>query len=291
MPRAEFKGVTPDWARALGARVLRGRDFTEADTLKAPGVVLINEALAKRFFPNEDPLGQRLRMGSAQPALNATNNWGLPEWSTIVGVVSDVKSLHPDPQVVPEVYQSYWQWPMQAPTLLLRARGEPTALATVIRRETRALIPSLPSPIIRTMDALVSDVVAPARLETRLISLFAAFALLLAGVGLYAVLAYTVVQRTHEIGVRLALGAQKHNVVSLVVGRGMKLALAGVVLGVILALALTRVLQSLLYDIDPANPLAFGLACSVMSFMALLACLIPAARAMRVNPIQALRYE
>jgi putative ABC transport system permease protein len=141
------------------------------------------------------------------------------------------------------------------------------------------------------MGALVSDVVAPARLETRLISLFAAFALLLAGVGLYAVLAYTVVQRTHEIGVRLALGAQKHNVVSLVVGRGMKLALAGVVLGVILALALTRVLQSLLYDIDPANPLAFGLACSVMSFMALLACLIPAARAMRVNPIQALRYE
>jgi putative ABC transport system permease protein len=291
MPRAEFKGVTPFWARAQGARILRGRDLTETDSLNAPGAVLINETLAKRYFPNEDPLGQRLRMGDQRPALNATNVWGLSEWSTIVGIVSDVKSLHPEPQAIAEIYQSYWQWPMQSPVLLLRARGEANAWAAVVRRETKALLPMLPSPTIRTMDDLVSDVLAPARLETQLISLFAALALLLAALGLYAVLAYTVTLRTHEIGVRLALGAQRHNIVSTIVGKGMKLALLGVVLGAILALALTRLAQNQLYGFDAANPMAFAVACAVMSLAALLACLIPAYRAMKVNPIQALHHE
>jgi predicted permease len=128
-PKADFNGITPEWLRALGGRVLRGRDFTEADTMEAPGVVLINETLAQRYFPNEDPIGQRFKMGSNQPPLNATNVWGQTEWSTIVGVVSDVKSLHPHPEVVPEVYMPYWQWPMQSPTILVRTTGDPAMLA------------------------------------------------------------------------------------------------------------------------------------------------------------------
>src|SRR5205814_2151657 len=154
-PTAEFKGITPDWLRALGARLLRGRDFTEADTLGAPGVVLINETLARRYFPNEDPIGQRLKMGSTQPPLNATNVWGQLEWNEIIGVVSDVKSLHPHPEVIPEVYQSYWQWPMQNPTLLIRTAGDPATVADAIRRQTKAVIPNLPPTLFRTMDALL----------------------------------------------------------------------------------------------------------------------------------------
>ena len=172
-PKAEFKGITPDWVRALGGRVLRGRDFLEADILEGPGVVLINETLARRYFPNEDPLGQRIRMGRGQPSLQATNVWGQPQWSEIVGIVSDVKSLHPHPEVVPEVYVSYWQWPMQAPTLLIRTTGEPAQMAATIRRETKAVIPSLPPPLIQTMDNVVSEMVAQPRLHAGMVSLFA----------------------------------------------------------------------------------------------------------------------
>jgi len=290
-PKAEFKGITPEWVRALGGRVLRGRDLSENDVLEAPGAVLVNDTFARRYFPNEDPIGQRIKMGGNQPPLGATNVWGLPEWSIIVGVIRDVKSLHPQPEVVPEVYQSYWQYPMQSPTLLLRTTGDPSALAHVIRTETKAVIPNLPAPSIRTMDSLLSETVAQPRLQTGLLSLFAGLALLLAAVGLYGVLAYAVAQRTHEIGVRIALGAQKRNVFSLVIGQGMKLALAGVTAGVLLALAVTRVLNSLLYDIKPTDPLTFVAVSLLLVVIALLACWLPARRAASVHPTEALRYE
>jgi putative ABC transport system permease protein len=290
-PKAEFKGITPEWLRALGARVLRGRDFTEADTLESPGVVLINETLARRYFPNEDPVGQRFKMGSGQPRLNATNVWGLPEWSTIIGVVSDVKSLHPHPEAMPEVYVPYWQWPMQGPTILVRTTGDPAMLAEAIRRETKTVMPNLPPPLISTMDELLAETVAQPRLQTGLLSLFAGIALLLAALGLYGVLAYLVTQRTREIGVRMALGAQKRNVLSLVIGQGMKLALAGVALGLLVALALTRVLRSLLYDVKPTDPLTFVAVSLLLILIALIACWLPARRAARVHPMEALRYE
>jgi putative ABC transport system permease protein len=290
-PKAEFKGITPDWMRALGARVLRGRDFTEADTLQAPGVMLINETLARRYFPNLDPIGQRLRMGSSQPPLNATNRWGMAEWSEIVGVVSDIKSLHPQPETVPEVYVPYWQWPMQNPTLLVRTTADPVTLADVIRRETKATIPNLPPPILRTMDDFLAETVAQPRLQTGLLSLFAGIALVLAAVGLYGVLAYLVTQRTREIGVRLALGAQRRNVLSLIVGQGMKLALVGLLAGTLLALALTRVLKSLLYDIRPGDPATFFAVSAILGLVALFACWLPARRASRVDPMEALRCE
>ncbi|HXP61060.1 MAG TPA: ABC transporter permease [Dongiaceae bacterium] len=290
-PRAEFKGITPDWVRALGGRVERGRDLTEADRLEAPGAVLINETLARRYFPNEDPIGQRIKMGASQPPVGATNVWGLPEWSTIVGVVRDVKSLHPQPEAVPEVYQSYWQWPMQNPTLLIRTTTEPTMLAQAVRRETKGVIPNLPPPVVRTMDDLLSETVAEPRLQTGLVSVFAGLALLLAAVGLYGVLAYTVTQRTHEIGVRLALGAQKRNLLSLVIGHGMRLALAGLAVGLLSALALTRALRSLLYGVKPADPLTFAAVSLLLLAIALIACWLPARRAAKLDPLAALRYE
>jgi putative ABC transport system permease protein len=290
-PKADFKGITPDWIRALGARVLRGRDFSEADTLQAPGVVLINETLARRYFPNEDPVGQRFKMGSSQPALNATNRWGLSEWSEIVGVVSDVKSLNPQPEAVPEVYVPYWQWPMQSPTLLVRTTTDPARLAEAIRRETKATIPNLPPPIIRTMDDLLSETVSQPRLQTGLLSLFAGIALLLAAVGLYGVLAYLVTQRTREIGVRLALGARRQNVLSLIIGQGMKLALMGVTIGVAGALVLTRVMSSLLYGVTPTDPATFAVVSVLLIAVALLACWWPAWRAARIEPMEALRCE
>jgi putative ABC transport system permease protein len=230
-------------------------------------------------------------MGGDQPLLNATNVWGLPEWSEIVGIISDVKSLHPRPEVVPEVYAPYWQWPMQSPTLLVRTTGDPSGLAESIRRETRALIPNLPVPVIRTMDSVISSTLAQPRLQSGLLGLFATAALLLAAVGLYGVLAYTVAQRRQEIGIRMSLGAQKHDVLALVLAQGMKLALMGAGLGLAGALALTRLIQSLLYGISPTDPLTFIAVLILLLVVALLACWVPARRAAKLNPTEALRYE
>jgi putative ABC transport system permease protein len=180
---------------------------------------------------------------------------------------------------------------MQNPTLLIRATTGPTTLAQTVRRETSGIIPNLPPPVIRTMDDLLSETVAPPRLQAGLVSAFAGLALLLAAVGLYGVLACAVAQRTHEIGVRIALGAQQRNVLSLVIDHGMKLALAGVALGLLSALALTRALRSLLYDVKPTDPLTLAAVSLLLLAVALLACWLPARRATRVDPMEALRYE
>jgi len=290
-PRAEFKGVSPDWVRALGVRLLRGRDFAESDQLNAPGAVLVNETLARRYFPGQDPVGQYLKMGNSQPPLGATNNWGLSEWSQIIGVVSDVKSLHPRPEAVPEIYQSYWQWPMQNPTLLIRTTGDPVGLASAIRRETKTLIPNLPPPVVRTMDELVSQTVAQPRLQAGLLGLFAGVALLLTSIGLYGVLACIVTQRHREIGIRLALGAPRRKVLSLILGQGLALTLAGVGLGTGAALALTRLLSALLYEVRPTDAPTFAAVSLLLGVVALLACWLPARRAATINPVEALRYE
>lgn len=290
-PVAEFKAITPDWLRAMGGRFLQGRDFSERDTLFAPGAVLVNETFARRYLGNENPLGQYLKMGANQPPLSATNNRGIPEWSQIVGVVSDIKSLNPRPEAVPEVYQSYWQWPMQNPTVLLRTTGDPLALAAAIRREVKAAIPNLPPPVIRTMDDLLDESVAQPRLQTMLLSLFAALAMLLAMVGLYGLLAYNVTQRKREIGIRMALGARQRDVISLIIFHGMKLVMIGLCFGLMASFFFTQTLRSLLYDVVPNDPITLASVSLIVLGVGFVACFVPAKRAAKVDPMIALRYE
>ena len=202
-----------------------------------------------------------------------------------------MKNLGLNPEAVPTIYVPYWQWPMQSPTLLVLTAADPAAVAAAIRSDVRAANRNLPAPAIRTMDDILSDSVAQPRFQTLLLSLFAIAALVLAAVGIYGVMAYTVRQRTHEIGVRLALGAQKWNVLSLVIGRGMRLALFGVGIGVLGALALTRVMSGLLYEVTPTDPLTFVGVSLLLVGIALFACWLPARRATKVDPMVALRYE
>jgi putative ABC transport system permease protein len=287
---ADHGAITPDYVRTLGMRLLRGRDFTESDTLQAPGVALVNESFVRRFFPNEDPLGKHVTMENAAP-LGATNQWGQSVWSEIVGVVSDVKSLSAQPEAVPEVFRPYWQWPMQSPMLLVRTKGDPAPLIAAIRRETKSIIPGLPSLEIRGMTERVSESIAQPRFQAGLLNLFGGVALLLAACGIYGVLAYAVTQRRREIGIRMALGARRRDVLSLVIGQGMKLALTGVVIGVLSALALTRVLRNLLYEVRPTDALTFAAVALLLVGVALFACWLPARRAAKIDPMEALRHE
>lgn len=290
-PTAVFSAISPGWIQALQATLRSGRDFTEADTLEAAGAVIVNESFVRKYFPDENPVGRYLKAGADQPALDATNNRGLPEWSRIIGVVSDVGSLHPQPEVVPEVYAPYWQWPMQAPTLFVRAKGDSATLISAIRRETRAVVPNLPNPEIRAMDELLSEAVAQPRLQTALLGLFGLIALLLTAVGLYGVVALSVGQRARELGVRMALGAQKHRVVTLVLGHGMRLVLAGSVIGIVASWALTRVMRNLLYGVGTTDSATILAVVGLLGAVTLFACWIPARRASHVDPMITLRSE
>ena len=290
-PTANFQGITPDYFRTLGIPLLQGRPFAESDVYEAPWVILINETMARRYFPNENPIGKRLAMGGRKSpgTPDNTDPSGRPTWKEIVGVVADMKKLNLSADTVPEVFVPYWQWPMQSPTLVVRTAAEPAGIAAAIRSEVKAK--NLPAPMIRTMDEILSETVSQPRLQTMLLSLFGMLALALAAVGVYGVIAYSAAQRTHEIGIRMALGAQKRNVLALVIGQGMKLASIGVGIGILAALALTRVMGSLLYEVTPTDPLTFGAVSLLLPGIALFACWLPARRAAKVDPMEALRYE
>jgi predicted permease len=291
MPVAYEKSISPGYLAALGLTLQRGRDFADTDTLKAPSVVLINETFARRYFPGEDPVGQYLGPGRASRPLDASDVRGLPIWSRIVGVVADMKSLTQPPEAAPEIYRSYWQWPMQAPILFVRSAGDPAMLADAIRRETRATIPNLPVPKIRLMTERVSESIAQPRFQAALLNLFSGIGLLLAACGIYGVLAYAVAQRRREIGIRLALGAQRRDVLALIISQGMRLALGGVVIGLVAAAMTTRVLRAQLYEVGTADPLTFVSTACVLLAAALLACWLPARAAAKTDPMVALRCE
>jgi putative ABC transport system permease protein len=276
------KEITPDYFRAMGIPLVSGRFFDSSDTDKSLPTIIVNEALARRYFADEDPIGKRLTF---------TKPTEKPTWQTIIGVVKDEKqdSLSAEPK--PEIYQSYLQSAQDEMTLIVRTAGDPRSLVGAVREEIRALDKDLPPYNVKTMNEALYESLARERFTTLLLMVFAGLALVLASVGIYGVMSYAVTQRTHEIGIRMALGAQTRDIFRQVVGQALRLAGIGVALGLGAALALTRLMASLLYGVSTTDPLTFALIAILLSGVSLLASYIPARRAMKVDPMIALRYE
>ncbi len=292
-PRTASQAITPDYFRAMGINLLRGRTIAESDTLESPRVAVLSESLAKRCFPNEDPIGKRIYHGRLNPGVvPEPDRWtNVSLWAEVIGVVSDVKSLNLDPKVEPNIYIPYWQWPMQSPTLAVRTTANPANLAAAVYSEVKAVNKNLPLPKVQTMNERLSDVVAEPRFQTLLLGLFGLVTLVLVSSGIYGVVSYSVAQRTHEIGVRMALGAESRDVLRLVLRQGMTLAGLGIGLGLLGALGLTRLLKTLLFGISTTDPLSIGLAALLLAGVMWLACYLPARRATKVDPMIALRCE
>jgi putative ABC transport system permease protein len=282
-PKVNYRSVSPDYFRAAGVAVVKGRVPDAHDTAAAPRVLAVNQALARRDFPNEDPIGKRISYG-----LRAD---GQPSWFEIVGVVSDVRSEEPGREAAAEIYVSYLQDPFAGMSYVVRTSVEPESLVPAVREAVRAVDKAQPVADVRTMEQLVGESFAQPRFNSLILGLFACMALVLAAAGIYGVMSYAVTQRTHEIGIRIALGAQHGDVLRLVVGRGMALALAGVALGLLAALALTRLMEGLLYGVKATDPLTFAGVALLLTLVALLASYVPARRATKVDPMIALRYE
>ena len=287
---AIHRQISPDYFRAMGIELRQGRAFNAGDDERAVPVVAVNETMARQFWPGENAIGKRFKAG----ALDS------PEpWLTIVGVVADVRQVGVDAPVKAEMYVPYRQfvreskvYPIFAPRdLVIRTTAEPLSLVPAVRLAVREVDPYQPLANIRTMDEVLERVTAQRRTGMTLLTAFAALALLLAALGIYGVLSYFVVQHTPEIGVRMALGAQRGDVLRLVLGKGMRLALAGIVIGLVGAFALTRLMESLLFGVSAVDPLTFAGVAGLLAIVALLACYIPARRAMKVDPMVALRYE
>jgi len=276
------KEITPDYFRAMGIQLISGRFFDSSDHDKSLPTIIVNEALARRSFAGEDPIGKRLTFNKPTQK---------PTWQTIIGVVRNEKqdSLSAEPK--PEIYQSYLQNANNEMTFIVRTAGDPRSLAAAVRDEIRALDKDLPPFNIKTMNDLMYESLARERFTTLLLTIFAGLALVLASVGIYGVMSYAVTQRTHEIGIRMALGAQTRDIFRQVVGQALRLAGLGVALGLAAAFALTRLMASLLYAVSTTDPLTFALIAILLSGVALLASYIPARRAMKVDPMIALRYE
>ena len=278
--------ISPDYLRAMGIPLLRGRAFTEHDGGDAPTVFLVNETFVQRFFPGEDPIGKRIRL-SIRPSAEGQDANG-----EIVGVVGDVKHQTLDKEAGAECYIPYLNISDPYMTLVVRTTAlDPSSLTSALRSAVQQVDKDQPVFDVQTMDQVLARSVATRRFNMMLLGIFAAIALILAGVGIFGVMNYSVTQRTHEIGIRMALGAQHRHVLRMIVGQGMILTLIGVVVGLVGAFVLTRVMAELLYGVSTTDPLTFAAVSVLLSVVALLACYIPARRATKVDPMVALRYE
>jgi putative ABC transport system permease protein len=277
-PSVEGRGVSANYFRALGIPLLRGREFTDDDVAEGRHVTIINQAMANQFWPGGDPLGQRI-VNAYHPAF----------WSEVIGVVGNVKDFALDAESPPEMYLPYRWW--NTMNLVLRGSGESASLVSAVRRQVATLDKGVPVYSITRMDELVTRSMARQRFDLFLLALFAFTALVLAAVGVYGVLAFTVNRRTHELGIRIALGAQRRDVLFLVIRQGMQLVALGILIGLAAALGLTRLMSSLLYGISATDPLTFAGVAVLLAVVALGASYIPTRRATKVDPVVALRYE
>ena len=283
MPDAQNRQATPGWFAAMGIPLVRGRLIERSDDQKAPRVVVVNEEFAKRFFPNGEAIGKRIRLGKL------TSDF---PWATIVGIVGDVRGFALDEPPLPTMY-----WPVAqiraTPSLaiVVRTESDPAALGPAVRDAIREIDQTQPIYDMQTLEQLVAKSLDQRRFTLTLMVLFGVIALVLSAIGIYGVMAFAVTQRTQEIGIRMALGASAIDVLKMVVGSGMFLAVIGVVVGLIGAFALTRLIASLLFGVSPTDLVTFALVTAGLLLVALLACYIPARRATKVDPLVALRYE
>jgi putative ABC transport system permease protein len=283
-PHPDVHIVSPGYITALGIPLLRGRTFTDQDNEKAPLAGMINAMVARRFFPNEDPIGKRFMFGHPSAA-------NPPKWYTVVGVVSDTRLYGLANPARLEVYVPFRQNPRNSMALVVKSGADPASLTSAIRDAVQSIDKDQPVFAVSTMQELVSNSVATRRMTLVLLGLFSGLALVLGAIGIYGVISYSVAQRTHEIGIRMALGAPRADVFRLVVGEGLKLAGVGITIGIAAAFGLARLLSSLLYGISATDFETFLGVAVLLALVALVACYVPARRAMRVDPTVALRYE
>jgi putative ABC transport system permease protein len=274
---ADFRRVNHHYFRTLRIPLLRGRNFTEQEVRQSAKVLVISDLLARQVFPNEDPLGKRLVLAMGDRVFE------------IIGIVGDIRhralEAQPAAAMYLPTYETGWT------NVVIRTQGDPASLAAAVRKEVQTIDPDQPVADVKTMEQWVDTSVAAPRYRTALLGLFAVLALVLAATGIYGVMSYSVAQRTHEIGVRMALGARQLDVLKLVVRQGMSRVVIGVGLGLVGAIALTRMMTTLLFGVSAKDPVTFAAVAGLLSVVALVACYIPARRATKVDPLVALRYE
>jgi predicted permease len=281
-PVAEFASVSPGHFHVLEIPLLSGRNFTDADDDKGQPVAVVDEAFAHQYWPGDTPIGKRIK-----PGFFLSNS----HWLNIIGVVGNVKSDSLESQAVPHIYLSDSQSPSYSSVVYARTAGDPGKIGDAIRREVQAVDPDVPVFAVRSLEAVVARSMAERRFALEILGFFAVIALLLASIGIYGVMAYTFSQRTHEIGIRIALGAQRQHILRMALGEGMLLVAFGLAAGLFGSLLLTQFLRSMLFAVKPTDPVTFVAIAALLSGVALLACYIPAHRATRVDPLVALREE
>jgi len=280
---AQYTIASPGYFTAVGTPILRGRQFLESDTADAPFVSVISKALADKYWPGEDPIGHQVGLGST-----------LYPITTIVGIAADVKHASLSEGFIPEMYVPYTQKPypsMLVMRVTVRTTGDPLGAAAFVRQAVRGADPDLPVAEVTTLDRIVDGALTAPRFSMLLIVAFGGLALVLAAVGMYGVVSYSVTRRTQEIGIRMALGAGRREVFRMILGQGARFAALGLGAGIVCALMLTPLMARFLYGVRPADPLTFAAVSVLLLAIALAACYVPARRAMRLDPTIALRYE
>ena len=283
-PHCNFRNVSPDYFRTMNISVLKGRAFTPQDDSNAPLRLMINQALAQRDFPDEDPVGKRIAFGNPGPN-------DQPVWWEIIGVTANVRSLELREEAPPELYFTSKQNLFQNMAIVVRSTVEPESLAPALRQAVAEVDRSVPVSEVKTMEHIVSESVTQPRFNLFLLGVFGAVALLLSVAGIYGVTVYTVTQRTHELGIRIALGAQVGDVLRMILGQGMAVIGVGLVIGLAAAFGLMRLMKSLLFGVTATDPFTFAGITALLIAAGLLACYVPARRATKVDPLEALRYE